>query len=126
MTASQKNQLQAVLEACPVSDGEVLWSRDTPARRAYLLEDARVVLDTVADGLPATMRSAGASASVRPFGRGAFLGEIDALRAEAQPKSMARVLAGGRVFAIDRKALMKFFEDNPGLLVSFLGTRFVE
>jgi CRP-like cAMP-binding protein/phosphoribosyl 1,2-cyclic phosphodiesterase len=126
MTASQKNQLQAILEPCRVADGEILWSRDAPARRAFLIEDARVVLDTVTEGMPATMRSAGSSASVRPFTRGAFLGEIDALRTESAPSSMARVIAGGRVFAIDRKALLKFFEDNPGLLVSFLGTRFVE
>jgi CRP-like cAMP-binding protein/phosphoribosyl 1,2-cyclic phosphodiesterase len=126
MTASQKTQLQAILDACPVSDGEVLWSREQAAKRAYLVEDALVVLDTVADGMPATMRSAGSSASVRPFGKGAFLGDIDAIMSEAKPKSMARVLRGGRVFAVDRKALLRFFEENPGVLVSFLGTRFME
>ena len=34
--------------------------------------------------------------------------------------------ATGKLFAIDQPDLVRFFEDNPGVYLSFLGTRFVE
>jgi hypothetical protein len=63
---------------------------------------------------------------LKPFTSGAFVGEVDALRAGGPAVTAARVTAPGRLFVIDRTDLATFFEDNPGVYLSFLGARFVE
>ena len=64
---------------------------------------------------------------LKPFTSGAFVGEVDALRASG---AFAELGAGddetGTLFAIEPPDLARFFEDNPGVYLSFLGTRFVE
>ena len=85
---------------------------DVP-KRAYLVADATVTLRCP-------------EGELKPFTSGAFIGEVDALRLEAPSPSSARVTQTGALFAIDRPDLERFFEDNPGVYLSFLGTRFVE
>lgn len=114
MSSAQKTQLQSLLEeARAIKAGEALWLDGSPAEAAWLLDDARVVL-SFGEAEPATFTS------------GAFLGEMDALRFGGQHACAAKVLEGGRAFRLSAANLQRFFQDNPGLLVSFLGTRFVE
>ena len=61
-----------------------------------------------------------------PFTSGVFVGEIDALLRGAPATTTARVSGPGKVFAIDHDDLSRFFDDNPGVYLSFLGTRFIE
>lgn len=113
LTASQKTQLQTYLVPIAVTEGEDLWKAGDTPRRAFLVDDAIV-----------TMRCP--EGELKPFAAGAFVGEVDALRTRSAAPSSARVTRGGKLFAIERDDLERFFADNPGVYLSFLGSRFVE
>ena len=114
LTSAQKTQLQSLLdEAQPITSGTRLWTAGEPARAAWLIDDGRVALRSGGEEEPS-------------FTSGALLGEVDALRTGTVHGSTAEVLEDGRAFRLERANLDRFFQDNPGLLVSFLGTRFVE
>jgi CRP-like cAMP-binding protein len=116
MTSAQKTMMQSLLdEARPIRAGQTLWLTGRPAEAAWLVDEGRVSLNTgETDGDAPT------------FGSGAFLGETDALRRRTAHGSTCEVLENGRAFRLEATNLQRFFQDNPGLLVSFLGTRFVE
>jgi len=113
LTSAQKTQLQMYLVPHQASDDDVLWRAGDVPRSAYLVDDAVVTL-LCPEG------------ELKPFTSGAFVGEVDALRNSAPAPSSARVTRNGKLFAIDRQDLARFFEDNPGVYLSFLGARFVE
>lgn len=113
LTSAQKTQLQTYLLPCQGDDNEVLWGAGDIPRSAYLVDDAVV-----------TMR--GPEGDMKPFTSGAFIGEVDALRSGGPAPSSARVTQPGKLFVIERVDLTRFFEDNPGVYLSFLGSRFVE
>lgn len=113
LSSRQKTQLQSHMESRTIREGEILWTAGGPATGALLLDEASVVLE-------------GADGALAPFKTGAFLGEFDAIRSNVLVRTTARAVAGGRAFFIDRTELARFFKDNPGVLVSFLGARFVE
>jgi CRP-like cAMP-binding protein len=113
LTSSQKTQLQTYLVPAQGVANQVLWQAgDTPSR-AYLVDDAIVTLRCP-------------EGELKPFTSGAFVGEVDALRTSGPSPSSARVTQPGKLFVIERHDLVRFFEDNPGVYLSFLGTRFVE
>ncbi len=109
LTSAQKTQLQSFLEPRDVKKGEPLWTKGEGAVHAFIVDEGRVAID-----------------GLEPFHSGAFLGEVDALRDGLANQSSARAVEDGRVFRIARADLMRFFNENPGVLLSFLGTRFVE
>ena len=113
LTSAQKTQLQTYLQPYQGTDNEVLWLAGDVPKRAYLVDDA-VVTMLCPEG------------ELKPFTSGAFVGEVDALRTTAPSPSSARITQSGKMFAIDTVDLVRFFEDNPGVYLSFLGTRFVE
>jgi CRP-like cAMP-binding protein/glyoxylase-like metal-dependent hydrolase (beta-lactamase superfamily II) len=113
LTSAQKTQLQTYLVPRTGADNEVLWKAGEVPRHAYLVADATVTLHSP-------------EGELKPFTTGAFVGEVDALRTTAPSPSSARVTTSGKLFAIDQPDLVRFFEDNPGVYLSFLGTRFVE
>jgi CRP-like cAMP-binding protein len=96
-----------------VDAGEVLWRAGDIPKHAYLVEDAVI-----------TMRCP--EGDLKPFAVGSFVGEVDALRTGGPSPSSARVTQKGKLFAITSGDLVRFFEDNPGVYLSFLGARFVE
>jgi hypothetical protein len=91
----------------------VLWNEGDTPKSAYLVDDATV-----------TMRSP--DGDLKPFNSGAFVGEVDALRMGAPTPTSARVTRTGKLFSIENADLLRFFEDNPGVYLSFLGARFIE
>jgi CRP-like cAMP-binding protein/glyoxylase-like metal-dependent hydrolase (beta-lactamase superfamily II) len=113
LTSSQKTQLQMYMVPHTYDANEVLWRAGDIPKNAYLVDDAVV-----------TMR--GPEGDLKPFATGAFVGEVDALRLSGPSPSSARVTQKGKVFAIGSGDLVRFFEDNPGVYLSFLGARFVE
>ena len=113
LTSSQKTQLQTYLSPVAAVEGEELWAAGAVPARAYLVEDAVVTVTSP-------------SGELKPFTEGAFVGDVDALRARAASPTGARVTKAGKLFAVERRDLVRFFEDNPGVYLSFLGARFVE
>jgi CRP-like cAMP-binding protein/ribonuclease BN (tRNA processing enzyme) len=113
LSSGQKTVLQSYMESRTLEVGEILWSANGPASGAVLLDEAQIVLE-------------GTEGSLAPFRTGAMVGEFDAIRLNTPVKTTARVVDRGRAYFIDRAALARFFKDNPGVLVSFLGRRFVE
>lgn len=113
LTPTQKTQLQSYLTSRPIVADEALWFAGEEAREAFLLDEGVVTIE-------------GDRGQLAPFQSGAFLGEFDALRQGSSLSSTARVSTPGRAFHINRDDLLRFFQDNPGVLVSFLGTKFVE
>lgn len=113
LTSAQKTQLQMYLTPSRADVDQVLWRAGEVPERAYLVGDAIV-----------TMR--GPEGELKPFTSGAFVGEVDALRGGAPASSSARVTRAGELFSIDKADLGRFFEDNPGVYLSFLGARFIE
>jgi len=113
LTSAQKTQLQTYLAAVQGRDDEPLWASGEVPSRAYLVDDAVVTMQ-------------GPEGELKPFTSGAFVGEVDALRGSSPSPSAARITKGGKLFAIERADLLRFFEDNPGVYLSFLGARFVE
>ena len=113
LTSAQKTQLQTYLVPHNATDNEVLWRVGDVPKRAYLVADATVTLRCP-------------EGELKPFTSGAFVGEVDALRLAVPSPSSARVTVTGALFAIEQPDLVRFFEDNPGVYLSFLGTRFVE
>lgn len=113
LTSAQKTQLQSYMDRREVDMGDVLWRAGEPSTAAFIVDDARVLLE-------------GPLGCPDPFETGAFVGEVDAIRGSEPLQTTARVVSTGRIFWIERDDVVRFFQDNPGLLVSFLGTRFVE
>lgn len=113
LTSGQKTQLQSYLEVVDAKTGQSLWEEGAPAEGAFLVDTASVVLDGYCDGL-------------RPFGPGAFLGEIDTLVRGGKTSGAARVASAGQVFRLRRSDLVRWFEENPGLHLAFMGARAVE
>jgi CRP-like cAMP-binding protein/glyoxylase-like metal-dependent hydrolase (beta-lactamase superfamily II) len=113
LTSAQKTQLQTYLVPCEVTVEQVLWRAGEVPTSAYLVDDAIVTLR-------------GPEGDLKPFATGAFVGEVDALRSSAPAKSSARVTRTGKLFSIGTEDLAQFFEDNPGVYLSFLGARFIE
>lgn len=113
LTGAQRTQLLSYLEVVRVEAGEVLWSQGDEVRHVVLLDDARVVLE-------------GENGRLEPFGGGALLAEIDALRSGAPHETTARVVDGGRIHRAGAAEFSKFLADNPGVLLQLVGTRFAE
>ena len=112
-TSAQKTQLQTLLELQTTKPGDTLWRVGERPSAAYIIDEGTVTLEGAGDGLA-------------PFHTGAFLGDVDAMRGNLPAETSAKVAEGGRLFRIGADNLMQFFTDNPGALISFLGTRFVE
>jgi CRP-like cAMP-binding protein len=113
LTSAQKTQLQSFLEARPVRGGQVLWRAGDPAESAFVVDEGQVALEYIGSELA-------------PFCSGALLGEFDALRQGAELRTTARALTDGRLLHIGRDGMQRFLRENPGVMVSFLGTVFVE
>jgi CRP-like cAMP-binding protein/phosphoribosyl 1,2-cyclic phosphodiesterase len=113
LTSAQKTQLQTYLVPQQGQGDQILWSAGDVPSSAYFVDDAVVTLRCP-------------EGELKPFTTGAFVGEVDSLRSQTPSPSAARVTRPGKLFAIDRADLIRFFEDNPGVYLSFLGARFVE
>ena len=110
LSSGQKTQLQSFLHLAELAPDEALWEAGEPAEAAYLLDTARVQVE-----------EGGAE-----YGTGALLGDMDALLQGSPTGGTARVCAGGRAFRIVRADLVRWFRENPGLHLAFLGARAVD
>ena len=61
-----------------------------------------------------------------PFEKGAFIGEMHSLHTDLPLTASLVCAQDGSFYYITKKALLKFFEDNPGVLIYFKDRRFVE
>lgn len=110
MSSAQKTQLETFFEPREVQPGAVLSEPGQVPTEVVLLDNAEVALDGVE----------------KPFVRGAFLGDVDATLEGRSTECGLRVTRGGRLFVLARPDLKRFFAENPGALLMFLGSKFVE
>ncbi len=114
LSAGQRNHLQSYIQMEHAQANAVLWADGEVPRRAYLVgTDAEVLLEE----------------ELRPPRRlteGHWVADIDAIANDKPAISRARVSRAGSLFFVERPDLMRFFDENPGVYVAFLGTRFVE
>ena len=113
LTSSQKTQLQSALDPIEAKRGTVLWQRGVAPERAYLVVEGEVRLETPGSD-PVVLRHA------------AFVGEVDAMRRGGAAAGSAVAATDVKLFAIESAEVRRFFDDNPGLFLTFLGTRFAE
>jgi CRP-like cAMP-binding protein/phosphoribosyl 1,2-cyclic phosphodiesterase len=111
MSSAQKTQLETFFTPIALARGQRLWAHGDVPARAYLLDSAVCGVEGSDD---------------RPFRAGAFLGDVDALMKRRPTTSSVRTLEGGRAFYLEADELVRFFNDNPGALLSFMGTRSCE
>jgi len=113
LSGAQKTQLQTYLERVDLASGDVLWTKGDAVKNAYIVDDALV-------------RLTGLEAREDPFGTAALFADVMAMRESEPHSTSAQVVASGHAFRIDAGDLLKFLEDNPGVLLQLLGTPFTE
>jgi CRP-like cAMP-binding protein/phosphoribosyl 1,2-cyclic phosphodiesterase len=114
LSSGQKNQLQSYIQMEEAKANAMLWADGEAPRRAYLVgAETEVVLEE--EGRPPKV-----------LRESHWVADIDAIAADKPATSRARVTRGGSIFFVERDDLLRFFDENPGIYVSFLGTRFVE
>jgi len=64
--------------------------------------------------------------TLQPFTAGAFLGEVQCLIGEELLTTSVQAQRDGTVYAIPRKELVQFWDQNPGIQLAFLGTSFID
>lgn len=112
MSSSQKTYLQSILHKKDAQRGEVLWETGEKGKVAIINDSALFVFQR--------------AKHMTPFGRGAFIGDMQALLYGKPLQTTLVCGKPGSFFYIKQKNLLKFFEDNPGVLVYFKDRRFVE
>ena len=113
LTSGQKTQLQSYLEVITREPGDALWSAGRPPDAAFVVDEGKVVLEGYGSG-------------PQEYGPGAFLGETDALVRGSPASGSARVEARARLFRVRRADLVRWFDENPGVHLAFIGARAVE
>eukprot|EP01116_Phalansterium_solitarium_P000343 TRINITY_DN1021_c0_g1_i1.p1 TRINITY_DN1021_c0_g1~~TRINITY_DN1021_c0_g1_i1.p1 ORF type:complete len:759 (+),score=283.00 TRINITY_DN1021_c0_g1_i1:679-2955(+) len=113
MTNAQKTRLQALLRRRTLAAGDYVWRAGQPASQALLVGSGSVCIEEKA-------------AELEPFGPGSWLAETSALL-DARPLSMSvKALTDGWAYTVEREQLLAFFDDNPGVKLSFLDTNFID
>lgn len=110
MSSAQKTQLETFFEPRECAVGATLVQAGEVPNEVFLLDTAEGQVEGVE----------------RPFVRGAFLGDVDATLEGRATECTVRVLRAGRVFVLSKDDLKSFFAENPGALLTFLGSKFVE
>lgn len=112
LSSTQKTYLQSILRKHDSERGEVLWESGQQAKIAVLVEEGKFVFAR--------------AKHTSPFERGAFVGEMQALLYGTPLKTTLVCGQGGSFYYVYKRDLLKFFDDNPGVLVFFQDRRFVE
>jgi CRP-like cAMP-binding protein/glyoxylase-like metal-dependent hydrolase (beta-lactamase superfamily II) len=112
LNSRQRTQLQASLEHCRLAAGDRLWDRGVAPDTAWLLDDAEVEL--LEDG----------HVPVR-LGRGAFVGDLEAMLRQRRLGSRAACVRPGGAFRIAAGHLGELCEQSPALMLALSGACFV-
>lgn len=110
LSSAQKTYLQSILRRHESVRGDVLWTAKDQAKIAVLIEKGKFIF-------------ARAKTS-SPFERGAFVGEMSALLYGSPLRTTLVCAQDGSFFYVYKRDLVKFFDDNPGVLVYFQDRRF--
>ncbi|MBI4510347.1 MAG: cAMP/cGMP-dependent 3',5'-cyclic-AMP/GMP phosphodiesterase [Deltaproteobacteria bacterium] len=113
LSAAQKTQLQALLQAVVVKDGEILWEEGGCADSAWLLDTA--VADFHEGGRV-----------VATLGRGSLVGDIEGIIHGRPPLTRAVIRQEGMAFRIPAAAFSTFLHNNPGVLLALGRSQYVE
>ena len=104
LTSTQLTQLLGLLVDDRVEDGQVLIEEGGPVAGCFLLEGAEV--EILRDGQRLTVAR-----------RGDVIGEVATFEARRRSGFTYRVVQGGVVYRLPRRALMDYLRKNPGVYV---------
>ncbi len=112
LSATQRTQLQALLEHVALREGTTLWQGGDVPEAAWLVDDATVEI-----------REPGGTTAIT---RAAFLGDIEAILRKRPCASAAVVTKAGGAFRVAADDLTAFLENNPGVMLALSGSLFVD
>jgi CRP-like cAMP-binding protein/glyoxylase-like metal-dependent hydrolase (beta-lactamase superfamily II) len=112
LSSAQKTYLQSILRKCEAKRGDIVWEAGSKCRIAILIDDGLFFYSRAQDA--------------QPFQRGAFVADMQSLLYSQPQKTTLVCGKDGAFYYIAKNHLLKFFEDNPGVLVYFKDRRFVE
>ena len=112
LSSAQKTYLQSLFIHRIVRAGEVIWQAGETATEAVLIADGQFYFSRAKEQAP--------------FTRGALVGDMKALIAQSTLSTTLLCQVEGSVYAITRVHLLKFFDDNPGVKITFMNRRFIE
>ncbi len=111
LSPNQITQLQEIIEVDVVKTGEVIWNEGDEADIAVIVgADCKVILKK--EGVEET----------KTLGRGVFICDVDAMRTFRGNEYTLECAHGGQLLKIFAPDLLHFFTENPGFLISVLGT----
>jgi len=111
-TSAQKTSLQSIFRSKEYKTGEQVWTADSDATIAVLIDEGQFSFAGAGDA--------------KPFTCGAFVGDMFALLNDEPLTTTLICTDKGSVYYGTKEDLLKFFDDNPGFRVFFLDRRFVE
>ncbi|MBL9027874.1 MAG: cAMP/cGMP-dependent 3',5'-cyclic-AMP/GMP phosphodiesterase [Myxococcales bacterium] len=119
LSGPQKTQLQTYVDRVEIKAGDVLWKAGDPVEAAFVLDEGHIRLERPAPAEGEEIRS-------DPYGQATLFANVEAMRDGQTHDTTARVLTDGHAFRIAAPDLLKFLQDNPGVLLSLLGREVTE
>ena len=113
LNASQKTQLEMILEEQSFKKGEYLWKIGGDACFALMISKGRFKFEDCAE-------------TENEFETGAFIGEIEAMFNSTPLTTSLLAVTDGLIFKIGRENLLGFLNRNPGLFILFAQIKYFE
>ena len=107
LSSSQVTQLETILSAVDVRDGEELAAEGKKYDAVWLIVEGEV-------------ESFRKGAKVRKFGKGDLVGNVFEIREQRPSAFSYRTASDGKMFKIGREGMSRFLVDNPGVLMKML------
>ena len=113
LNASQKTQLEMILEEQLIKKGDSLWKMGEDANFAIMISKGR-------------FKFLDCGETENEFETGAFIGEIEAMLNSTPLTTSLVAITDGVIFKIGRVNLLGFLNRNPGLFILFAQIKFFE
>jgi len=113
LNASQKTQLEMILEEQIVKKGDILWKNGDDANFAIMVSKGR-------------FKFMDSGETEIEFETGAFIGEIEAMLNTTPLTTSLSAVTDGVIFKIGKTSLLAFLNRNPGLFILFAQIKYFE
>jgi len=122
LSGPQKTQLQTYVDRVELKAGDALWKVGDAVDAAFVLDEGHIRLETA----PQQTGDGDEPKRSDPYGQATLFANVEAMRQGHPHDNTARILTDGHAFRIAAPDLLKFLQDNPGVLLQLLGTEVTE